>query len=148
MWPSLEASPLPQRSPSQSVWPDWAIYWTLSNFLKPLATINLPKSPTFLGNFCKGVEIFIFLVRSFLGNCYRHLAIFSGHTAHNRLNPTQRQWKWDLSVTSPNGICKNIRYAYADNIISGENIAKYNSKLKVLWPLWPDLVKFRIFGNI
>ena len=30
-----------------SVWPDWAIYWTLGNFSKPLATINLPKSPTF-----------------------------------------------------------------------------------------------------
>ena len=25
----------------------------------------------------------IFLVKSFLGNFYRHLAIFSGHTAHN-----------------------------------------------------------------
>ena len=27
---------------------------------KPLATINLSKSPTFLGNFCKGVKIFNF----------------------------------------------------------------------------------------
>ena len=26
--------------------------------LTPLATINLPKSPTFLGNFCKGVKIY------------------------------------------------------------------------------------------
>ena len=26
--------------------------------LKPLATINLPQSPLFLGNFCKGVKIF------------------------------------------------------------------------------------------
>ena len=25
--------------------------------LKPLATIYLPKYPTFLGNFCKGVKI-------------------------------------------------------------------------------------------
>ena len=33
------------------VWPDWAIYWTLGHFLKPLATINLPKSLTFLGIF-------------------------------------------------------------------------------------------------
>ena len=39
------------------MWPDWAIYWTLGNFLKPLATINLPKSPTFLGNFCEVVKI-------------------------------------------------------------------------------------------
>ena len=42
------------------VWPDWAIYWTLGNFSKPLATINLPKSLTFLGNFYKGVNIFNF----------------------------------------------------------------------------------------
>ena len=42
----------------ESVWPDWAIYWTLDNFLKPMAAINLSKSPTFLGNFCKGVKIY------------------------------------------------------------------------------------------
>ena len=47
---------------------------TLGNFLKPLATIYLPKSPTFLGNFWRGVNIY------HLGNFYRHLAIFSGHT--------------------------------------------------------------------
>ena len=64
------------------VWPDWAIYSTLGNFLKPLATINLFKSPTFLGNFVKVLKSIIFLVNSFLGNFYRHLAIFSGHTAH------------------------------------------------------------------
>ena len=29
--------------------------WT--TFLKPLGAIKLPKSPTFLGNFCKGVKI-------------------------------------------------------------------------------------------
>ena len=28
--------------------------------LKPLAAINLLKSPTFLGNFCKGVKIYHF----------------------------------------------------------------------------------------
>ena len=42
------------------VWKDWAIYCTLGNLLKPLATINLSKSPTFLGNFCKGVKIYHF----------------------------------------------------------------------------------------
>ena len=61
---------------SKSVWPDWAIYYTLGNFLKPLETINLPKPPTFLGNFCKGVKSIIFLVKSFLGNIYRNVAIF------------------------------------------------------------------------
>ena len=35
--------------------------------------MNLPKSLTFLGNFCKGVKIYHF---TYLGNFYRHLAIF------------------------------------------------------------------------
>ena len=39
------------KSEPSSVRPDLAIYWTLGKFLKPLATINLPKAPTFLGNF-------------------------------------------------------------------------------------------------
>ena len=41
------------------VWPDCAIYWTLGNFSKPLATINLPKSPTFLGNFVEKIYYFL-----------------------------------------------------------------------------------------
>ena len=49
------------------VWQDWATYWTLGNFSKPLATINLPKSPTFLGNFCKDVKIFYFYSEIILG---------------------------------------------------------------------------------
>ena len=48
--------------------------------LKPLAAINLPKSPTFLGIFVKVSKSIIFLVTSFFGNFYRHLAKFSGHT--------------------------------------------------------------------
>ena len=32
-------------------------FCTMGNFLKHLPTINLPKSPTLLGNFCKGVKI-------------------------------------------------------------------------------------------
>ena len=32
----------------------------LGKFLKPLAIINLPKSPTFGGNFCKGLKIYHF----------------------------------------------------------------------------------------
>ena len=49
------------------VWPDWAIYWTLGNFLKPLATINLSKSLTFLGNFCKDVKIIQFSIEIIFG---------------------------------------------------------------------------------
>ena len=60
----------------QLVWPDLAIYWTLGNFLKPLATINFPKSPTFLGNFCKWVKIYHFWA-TFIDIWW----FFSGHTA-------------------------------------------------------------------
>ena len=49
--------------------------YDLGNFLKPLATINLPKSQTFFCNFCKVVKSIIFLAKNFLGNFYRHLAI-------------------------------------------------------------------------
>ena len=61
---------------SPPVWPDWAIYWTLGYFSKPLATIYLPKSPTFLGNFCKDVKIYHFSSEIILGNFYCHLATF------------------------------------------------------------------------
>ena len=37
-------------------------------YLKPLAKINLPKSPTFLGNFCKGVKMYHFPSEIILGN--------------------------------------------------------------------------------
>ena len=68
------------------MWPDWAIYWTLGNLLKPLATINLPKSPTFLGNFSNEVKIFHFSNETFFGNFNTHLAIFFGShwTKHKR----------------------------------------------------------------
>ena len=50
-----------------SVWPDWVIYWTLGNFLKPLATINLPKSTTLFGIFYKCVQIFHFSSKKIFG---------------------------------------------------------------------------------
>ena len=50
-----------------AVRPDRAIYWTLGNFLKPLATINLPKFPTFLGDFFKVVKIYHFSSKIIFG---------------------------------------------------------------------------------
>ena len=52
----------------------WATFQSL------VVIITLPKSRTFLGNFCKGLtplqKSAIFLVKSFLGNFCRHLATF------------------------------------------------------------------------
>ena len=59
-----------------ALWPDLANFCILGNHSKLLAKIILPKSPKLLGNFCKGVKIILFLVNSFLGKFYRHLAIF------------------------------------------------------------------------
>ena len=66
----------PKLHGRQPVWPDWAMYWTLGNFSKPLAAINLPKSPTFLCNFCKGVKTLNFSSEIIFGHLYRHLATF------------------------------------------------------------------------
>ena len=37
------------------------------HFLKPLVTINLPKSPALVGNFCNGVKIYHFSREIILG---------------------------------------------------------------------------------
>ena len=55
----------------------------LLDILKPLETINSPKSLTFLGKFCKGVKIYHFSSSIILGNFYGHLAIIFGHTGWN-----------------------------------------------------------------
>ena len=60
---------------------DWAIYCTLGNFLKPVATINLPKMPTFLGNFGKGGKIFHFSTEIInLATFIDIWRLFTGHT--------------------------------------------------------------------
>ena len=68
------------RLSSLSAWPDWAILCFLDKHSKPGATIILPKSLKLLGNFCKGVKIIHFYSEIILGNFYRRLAIFIGHT--------------------------------------------------------------------
>ena len=52
------------------VWPDWAISWTLGNFLRPLETNNLPQSFTFLSNFCEGVKIYNFSSENNFGQLF------------------------------------------------------------------------------
>ena len=59
---------------SAYVWPNWAIYCTLGNF-------SLPGQQLYCPIFVKVLKSIIFLLKSFLGDFYRHLAIFSGHTA-------------------------------------------------------------------
>ena len=39
-------------------------------FLKTLATINWPKSPTFLGNLCKGIKIYHFSSEIIFGDFF------------------------------------------------------------------------------
>ena len=76
LWVQNQNHMTPRQYRLQSVWPDWAIYCNLGNFSKPVATIILPKSHTFWAIFGKVSKSFISLVKSFLGNFYRHLATF------------------------------------------------------------------------
>ena len=56
-------------------------FWTLGNFSKHLATIDLPKSLTFLGNFGKGVKIYHFSSEIIFGATFIDIwRFFSGHT--------------------------------------------------------------------
>ena len=60
----------------QAVWPDWAIYCTLGNFSKPVATAILPKLPTF---FVKLSKSYIFIVKSFWAAFIEFGRLFTGH---------------------------------------------------------------------
>ena len=60
----------------QSVWPDLAIFCTLDNHSKPEATIILPKLPTLLGNFCKGVKIIHFYIEIIFGQLLKTFGNF------------------------------------------------------------------------
>ena len=51
-------------------------FWTLANFSKPVATISCPNLRNSEAIFVKVSKSLIFLVKSFLGNFYRHLATF------------------------------------------------------------------------
>ena len=65
----------------RSVWPDLEIYRNLGILLKLLATINLHKSPTFLGNFmerCQNLQFFYW--NHFWATFIDIWWFFSGHT--------------------------------------------------------------------
>ena len=65
--------------------------------LKPLATINLPKYPTFLGNFCKGVKIYHFSKEIIFGATFIDFwRFFSGHTGWKHFWPAGRPPKMQL----------------------------------------------------
>ena len=72
---------------------------------KAFANNYLPKTPTFFSNFCKGAKSLIFLVKSFWGNFYRHLAIiFWSHwllatVVHLAVNVSKQQVSIFVIVT-------------------------------------------------
>ena len=92
---------LPKASWSCSVWPDWAIYWTLGNFWSLWQQLICPNLPHSYGIFVRVSKSFIVLVKSFMANFYRHLAFFSGHNDHVLLSffLPFRRWRKDLLYT-------------------------------------------------
>ena len=103
------------------MWPDCVIYWTLGKFFKPLATINLLKSPTFLRNFCKGVKINHFIVKSFLATFMDTWQFFSGHAVvEQRIIMLPKCWATQLYTLQicffifwPNFVYFNFLFNYA-----------------------------------
>ena len=64
----------------------WRFIGLWATFLKPQATINLPKSLTFLGNFCKGVKMSHFSSEIIFRQLLQTIRdFFSGHTGSIRL---------------------------------------------------------------
>ena len=59
-----------------TVWPGWAIYYTLGNFSKLVATIILPKMPTFKEIFVKVSKSFNFSREIVFGQLFRYLVTF------------------------------------------------------------------------
>ena len=93
------------------VWPDWAIYWTLDKFLKPLATINFAQISHILRQFldrCQNLQFFYW--NHFWAIFTDILRFFSGHTVghwrfRNTVQPFYDQPKdprftecWDLQI--------------------------------------------------
>ena len=68
-----------QNKCDQIVW-FIAIWATFQSIWLPKALKSCPNLPHYLAIFVKVSKSIIFLVKHFLGNFYRHMAIFSGHT--------------------------------------------------------------------
>ena len=81
-------------------WPDWAIYCTLGIFLKPLATMNFPESPTFLGNFWKGVKILNFSSEIIFGHLWQTFGNFYLVTLAKSKLPCGQFYKNFFGVTN------------------------------------------------
>ena len=134
-----------------SVWPDWAIYWTLGKFLKPLATINLPKSPTFLGNFCKRVKIYHFSSEIIFGQLLQifgdfylvTLLVLNIHSmACGWIDPSKSvvQTLTGLFVNLPMSISGHVLHLFV--CLSISKLVKFFSGLQL--QLWLDKTCFQL----
>ena len=70
------------------------------NFLKPFATFNLPKSPTFLDNVCKGVKSYYFSGEINFVQLFIYIwQFFSSHTGnHWHLKKLTPHWPSRLTL--------------------------------------------------
>ena len=112
------------------------IYWTLGNFLKPLATINLLKSPTSLGNFWKVLKSVIFLVKSFLGNwrfflvtlCEGDILKLTANAKRTKIHRSQeavlaKLWNQDFS----GDVCTSLRLPSPCSSAGASNLFELSS---------------------
>ena len=116
------------------MWPDWAIYFTLGNFLKPVAAIFSAKSPIFLGSFGKGVfNLSFFYWYHLLGNFYRHLATF--YWSH---------WFWVIQFVPFHSltICEEAfeqrrkEKILNTNLMEGNDLFPFSMMCAYCWSFW------------
>ena len=123
----------------QTVWPDWVIYWNSCNFSKPAATISLPKSPTFLDNFSKGVKMRNNFWATFI-DIWRFLRVtlvFSyltlGNKSINKSSPRFDTRRWELSEWSRNRHFLDTKPRYHEVCQSRNRVPSPDPR----WSAWP-----------
>ena len=88
----------------------------------------MPKSTTFLGNFCRGFKFYHFSSEIILGNFYKHLAIFSGHIGSMYL-------LLELCGSIPMIRQKNVGTIFKSKLFVKAAIVNQKLSLQDLWSL-------------
>ena len=107
-------------------------------FSKPVATIIFTKSHPLNAIFLKLLKSFILLGKLFLGNFYRHLAIFTGHTG------SIWSTNWIFFAPRRRGRRRSLRLILSIPA-SSETFLLTFLPFRLLAAVWPDLAIFHYF---
>ena len=101
----------------------------------------LHKSPTFLGNYCKGVKIYHFSSEIILGIFYRHLAIFFwslcqegplSSVPQSLPRPVVGRWNWMLRWE----LVRTLSALDNCNLSAPRSVNSLGTRVGSVWPDW------------